>query len=187
MNIKKLFKVNPIVKKDLKVISRSMKYSWGLFAYVAILGIVFIFTMLIIGGVDRYTGSYKNTDIYEGYVSFFPVIGIADEEIPIIPPKSGIRGYYVLFPIVAGNTLFVQIQLVVLEGDLPIIPDCFMNSLYDIEKLRVPRFNIFRAQNIWLEFLCMRGSSHRNKFIYQLFTLRLGNELGRRDCINQNL
>ena len=77
MNIKKLFKVNPIVKKDLKVISRSMKYSWGLFAYVAILGIVFIFTMLIIGGVDRYTGSYKNTDIYEGYVSFFPVIGIA--------------------------------------------------------------------------------------------------------------
>ncbi|SEP77401.1 ABC-2 family transporter protein [Lachnospiraceae bacterium NE2001] len=77
MDIKNKIKVNPIVKKDLRVISRSMKYSWGLFAYVAVLGIVFIFTMLVIGGINSYQSYYKNTDIYEGYVAFFPVIGVA--------------------------------------------------------------------------------------------------------------
>lgn len=77
MSIKEKIRVNPIVKKDLKVISRSMKYSWGLFAYIAVLGIVFIFTMLVIGGISSYRGNYKNTDIYEGYVAFFPVIGVA--------------------------------------------------------------------------------------------------------------
>jgi len=77
MNLKNNIRVNPIVKKDLKVISRSMKYSWGLFAYIAVLGIVFLFTMLIITANDYGSGSPSNTDIYEGYVSFFPVIGIA--------------------------------------------------------------------------------------------------------------
>ena len=74
--VKKLFKVNPIVRKDLKVISRSMKFSWGLFAYEAILAIIFLFIMLAVYESNRY-GSKSNTDIYEGYIAFFHIIGIA--------------------------------------------------------------------------------------------------------------
>ncbi len=70
-------KVNPIVKKDLKVISRSMKFSWGLFAYECILGIIFFFVMLAMGAFTTLTGSQRNTDIYEGFVAFFPIIGVA--------------------------------------------------------------------------------------------------------------
>ena len=67
MNMKKLLKVNPIVKKDLKVISRSMKYSWGLFAYEAVLGVAFIITMLIIGfDYSSFGGGIRNNiDMYE--------------------------------------------------------------------------------------------------------------------------
>ena len=70
-------KVNPIVKKDLKIISRSMKFSWGLFAYECILGIIFFFVMIALGAFTNLTGSQRNTDIYEGYVAFFPIIGVA--------------------------------------------------------------------------------------------------------------
>lgn len=87
------FRLNPIVRKDLKVISRSMKYSWGLFAYVAVLAIVFLFTLLIVGSFYSYGGVSKNIDIYEGYITFFPVIGVAQLGIisiivPIITASS---------------------------------------------------------------------------------------------------
>ena len=68
---------SPIIKKDLKVISRSMKFSWGLFAYECILGIIFFFVMLAMGAFTTLTGSQRNTDIYEGFVAFFPIIGVA--------------------------------------------------------------------------------------------------------------
>lgn len=92
MNIKEIFKVNPIVRKDLKVISRSMKYSWGLFAYEAVLTVIFLFIMLAVGAIFRY-GSYSNTEVYEGYIAFFPIIGIAQLcmislIIPIITASS---------------------------------------------------------------------------------------------------
>ena len=44
MNIR----LNPILKKDLRVTSRTMKFSWGIFIFEAILGIIFLFAMAII-------------------------------------------------------------------------------------------------------------------------------------------
>ena len=90
--IKKYFKLNPIVRKDLKVISRSMKFSWGLFAYEAILAVIFLFVMLLVYESNSY-GSRSNTAIYEGYIAFFPVIGIAQLGmisliVPIITASS---------------------------------------------------------------------------------------------------
>ena len=41
-------RINPIVKKDLKVISRSMKIAWGVFIYEMVLALVFFFAMYII-------------------------------------------------------------------------------------------------------------------------------------------
>lgn len=90
--LKKIFKLNPIVRKDLKVISRSMKFSWGLFAYEAILAVIFLFVMLMVYEMNSY-GSQSNTDIYSGYIAFFPVIGIAQLGmisliVPIITASS---------------------------------------------------------------------------------------------------
>ena len=36
---------NPIVKKDLQVTARSMRLSWGLFAYEAVLTITFLLAL----------------------------------------------------------------------------------------------------------------------------------------------
>ena len=38
-------RLNPIVKKDVRVQSRSMKICWGVFAYDAILALVFFLAM----------------------------------------------------------------------------------------------------------------------------------------------
>ena len=46
-------RLNPIVKKDIKVQSRSMKMSWGVFSYELILALVFFLSMLIIRNRDR--------------------------------------------------------------------------------------------------------------------------------------
>ena len=84
---------SPIIKKDLKVISRSMKYSWGLFAYEAVLFLIFINCMMIFS-VDSYTGRMtSNVDVYSGYVYFFPIIGVSQLGIialiiPIITASS---------------------------------------------------------------------------------------------------
>ncbi len=90
--MKKIFKLNPIVRKDLKVISRSMKFSWGLFAYEAILALIFLFIMLMVYESFSY-GSKNNTEIYEGFIAFFPVIGVAQLGmisliVPIITASS---------------------------------------------------------------------------------------------------
>lgn len=68
---------SPIIKKDLKVISRSMKFSWGLFAYVIALSIAFFLTMSVASVSYSYGRIPSKTDIYSGYVAFFPVVGIA--------------------------------------------------------------------------------------------------------------
>ena len=69
---------SPIVRKDLKVISRSMKFSWSLFAYEAVLALVFLITLSIASLGSRSYGSVRNnTDIYESYVYFYPVIAVA--------------------------------------------------------------------------------------------------------------
>ena len=39
--------VNPIMKKDLRIRSRSMKFAWGLFAFEAVLGVIFLFAIFL--------------------------------------------------------------------------------------------------------------------------------------------
>lgn len=83
-------KVNPIIKKDLRVTSRSMKLAWELFAYVAILEIIF---MLIFSAFRSYASYADNTELYQAYVVFFPVLaitqlGIIALAIPVITASS---------------------------------------------------------------------------------------------------
>ena len=69
---------SPIIRKDTKVISRSMKYSWGLFAYEAVLGLIFLITMSVYNVSSSYYGSVRsNSEIYSGYMYFFVSIGVA--------------------------------------------------------------------------------------------------------------
>jgi len=84
----KKFKINPIVKKDLRIISRSMKFSWGLFAYEAILGIVFLFVLMF-----AFESGYGYTRSYETLVSLFPILsavqfGIITLILPIMTASS---------------------------------------------------------------------------------------------------
>ena len=86
-------KVNPIIKKDLKVISRSMKYSWGLFAYEAVLALIFFIALSMINTITSYGYVPQNTEIYTAYVAFFPVLSITELGIiaiiiPIITASS---------------------------------------------------------------------------------------------------
>lgn len=69
---------SPIIKKDLKVLSRSMKFSWGIFAYEMLLAIVFFLTLSVFNTTSSYMGGpSSNRNLYETYVYFFPIIGIA--------------------------------------------------------------------------------------------------------------
>ena len=85
---------SPIIKKDLKVISRSMKFSWGLFAYEAVLFIVFLMSISIMNvSSSLYGGVRSNIDLYNGYIYFFPIVGITELIIialiiPIITASS---------------------------------------------------------------------------------------------------
>ncbi|MCR5339549.1 MAG: ABC transporter permease [Lachnospiraceae bacterium] len=71
------FRWNPIVKKDLTITSRSMRFSWGLFAYEVILMIVFLFALRILGYTSRYSAS-SNAQALSSFVSMFPVVSIAE-------------------------------------------------------------------------------------------------------------
>lgn len=68
-------RINPIVKKDLQVSSRSMRLAWGLFGYEAILTIAFLLAMLVIQEDSR--SLYRSGNIYNSMVYLFPVIAIA--------------------------------------------------------------------------------------------------------------
>ncbi|MBR3307053.1 MAG: hypothetical protein IKI75_07375 [Lachnospiraceae bacterium] len=68
----KMPKLNPIVKKDLRVISRSMKIAWGIFAYEGVLAIIFLFAMWII--FESYNTSYGFTRNYGEFVAMFPIL-----------------------------------------------------------------------------------------------------------------
>lgn len=84
-------KINPIVKKDLQVTARSMKISWGLFAYEAVLALTFLLAMSVIKSV---TGSfYSSYNIYGALVYLFPVLAVSQVMIvalivPIITASS---------------------------------------------------------------------------------------------------
>ena len=84
-------KLNPIVKKDLKVTARSMRLSWGLFAYEAILAMAFLLVLVIIQ--ENSYGFYSYGNVYSDMVYIFPVIAIVQVCIvalivPIITASS---------------------------------------------------------------------------------------------------
>ncbi len=82
---------NPIVKKDLQVTARSMRFSWGLFAYDAVLVLAFLLaTAVIQASCDNY---YSSGNIYSKLIYLFPVLAVAQVCIvalivPIITASS---------------------------------------------------------------------------------------------------
>lgn len=83
-------RLNPIVKKDLQVTVRSMRMSWGLFAYEAVLAVAFLLALLVIQSASSYMSS---GNIYTYLVYLFPVVAVAQVGIvamymPIITASS---------------------------------------------------------------------------------------------------
>ncbi len=66
---------NPIVKKDLQVTARSMRISWGLFAYEAVLTMTFLLALSIIQ--QESTSFYSSGNIYGHLIYLFPVLAVA--------------------------------------------------------------------------------------------------------------
>ena len=82
--------LNPIVKKDMQVTVRSMRMSWGLFAYEAALAVTFLLALLLIQVESGYMGG---GNIYSDLVYLFPAVAIAQVCIvalymPIITASS---------------------------------------------------------------------------------------------------
>lgn len=83
-------RVNPIVKKDLQVSVRSMRMSWGLFAYEAVLALAFMLALLLIQTESNYI---YGGNIYGYLVYLFPVLAVTQVCIvaliaPIITASS---------------------------------------------------------------------------------------------------
>lgn len=85
------FHLNPIVKKDLQVTSRSMRLSWGLFGYEAVLTLAFLGVLQIIQveGISSYSGG----NLYSYLIYLFPVLAVSQVGIvalvaPIITASS---------------------------------------------------------------------------------------------------
>ncbi|MCM1127881.1 MAG: ABC transporter permease [Lachnospiraceae bacterium] len=66
---------NPIIKKDLQVTARSMRLSWGLFAYEAVLVMIFLLALSIIQQMS--SSFYSSGNVYQSLISLFPVLSIA--------------------------------------------------------------------------------------------------------------
>ncbi|MCM1182426.1 MAG: ABC transporter permease [Roseburia sp.] len=66
---------NPIIKKDLRVAARSMRMSWGLFAYEAVLLLAFLLALAVIQADSQ--SIYTDGNIYARLISLFPVTAIA--------------------------------------------------------------------------------------------------------------
>lgn len=84
-------RLNPIVKKDLQVAARSMRISWGLFAYEGILTLAFLLALLVIQQETSYF--YNSSNVYSYLVYLFPVVAIVQVCIvalivPIITASS---------------------------------------------------------------------------------------------------
>lgn len=66
---------NPIVKKDLQVTARSMRLSWGLFAYEAVLTMAFLLALSVIQQTSN--SFYSSGNVYAYLIYLFPVLSIA--------------------------------------------------------------------------------------------------------------
>jgi ABC-type transport system involved in multi-copper enzyme maturation permease subunit len=64
--------LNPIVKKDVRVQARSMRICWGLFAYEAIMAIVFFFAMFFIDANMQYAAE----NIYSSILMIYPTLAV---------------------------------------------------------------------------------------------------------------
>lgn len=64
--------MNPIVKKDIRVQARSMRICWGLFAYGAIMAMVFFFAMFMF----QMENAYSSSNIYSNIVMLYPVLAV---------------------------------------------------------------------------------------------------------------
>ncbi|MCM1089300.1 MAG: ABC transporter permease subunit [Butyrivibrio sp.] len=85
------FHLNPIIKKDLQVTSRSMRLSWGLFGYEAVLAMAFLGVMAIIQSEGN--SIYGGGNFYGYLIYLFPVLAVAQVCIvalitPIITASS---------------------------------------------------------------------------------------------------
>lgn len=69
---KRKMQLNPIIKRDVRVQSRSMKICWGVFVYELILALVFFLVMLIIQEENKYSTS----NIYSTLVLLYPILGV---------------------------------------------------------------------------------------------------------------
>ena len=83
-------RLNPIVKKDMQVTVRSMRISWGLFAYEAVLTIAFLLALFVMQEASSYLGG---GNIYSYLIYLFPVIAVAQVcivalYVPIITASS---------------------------------------------------------------------------------------------------
>lgn len=146
-------RLNPIVKKDLQVSARSMRISWGLFAYEGVLTLAFLLALLIIQ--EETQRFYNSGNIYSYLVYLFPVVAIVQVCIvalimPIITASS-ISGekerqtFDIMlttcmspFSIVAGKVFSAVLRILFfVAGSLPIMGLSFvvgglswMNLLY---------------------------------------------------------
>lgn len=82
---------NPIVKKDMQVAARSMRLSWGLFAYEAILAMAFLLAISVIQANSA--NIYSGGNVYSSMVTLFPILAVAQVCIvalivPIITASS---------------------------------------------------------------------------------------------------
>lgn len=68
-------RLNPIIKKDLQVTVRSMRLSWGLFAYEVVLVLAFVLGLAVIQSEND--SFYSNTNIYRNLINLFPVTAVA--------------------------------------------------------------------------------------------------------------
>ncbi|MCM1049247.1 MAG: ABC transporter permease [Clostridiales bacterium] len=73
--MKMKIRLNPIIKKDFQVAARSMRISWGLFAYEAVLAMAYMIAMSVIQEVNG--NIYGEGNIYKSLIYLFPVLAIA--------------------------------------------------------------------------------------------------------------
>lgn len=135
-----MVRLNPIVKKDIRVQARSMKIAWGLFAYEGIMALIFFLAMSFFQ-VDN---SYSSTNIYSNIVMLYPMLAIAQISIlavvvPIITASS-ISGekerqtFDIMmttsmtpFSIIAGKVTTAMVQgLLFVVGAMPVMALAFV-------------------------------------------------------------
>ncbi len=68
-------RLNPIVKKDFQVAARSMRLSWGLFAYEALLTLTFLLALGVIQGLHN--NIYSDGNIYSSLIYLFPALAVS--------------------------------------------------------------------------------------------------------------